>query len=266
MDQEPTRGVAAIEKGLELFVRVVDDAGQTPLSVLARQAGIPTSTSQRIVAAYVRHGLLSRVDRGRYAAGVRLAGEARVRDLRSVLIAASRPLIRHLAGDLRTTVHLGVLESDMVTYLVKEHGGGPDILTREMIQLEAYCSGIGKVLLAHLPEAEQEAYLATGPFVALTPNTMTDPPALRSAFQIIRRQGYAIDQAEVDENLFCLAAPVCGPDGVLAALSVSLDTPERLNPVVLDQLRTCAARIGRRLGSLRAHDNLPYAPSVGLTT
>src|SRR3546814_4531438 len=56
--------------------------------------------------------------------------------------------ISKLAQRTGLTAHLGCLESNMVTYLIKE-GSEPDVFTREGIQLEAYCSGIGKVLLAH---------------------------------------------------------------------------------------------------------------------
>lgn len=248
MNDESSRGVASIEKGLELFLRLVDDAGHTPLSALARRAAIPQSTAQRIVAAFVRSGLLSRVGRGRYAAGLRLAAITAVEDVRSVLIAASRPLLRRLARELAATVHLGLLEGDMVTYLVKERGGGPHLLTREMMQLEAYCSGIGKVLLAHLDDAAREAYLAAGPFVALTRNTMTDPAVLRAAFRSIREQGYAVDSAEVEDDLYCLAVPVHGPGGeVMAALSASSRENKPIDAGVLDRLRICASRIERNI-------------------
>jgi DNA-binding IclR family transcriptional regulator len=250
MNDDLSRGVAAIDKGLGLFISLVEDGGQTGLSTLAVRAGLPISTAQRMVAAFVRRGLLSRIGRGRYAGGVRLAGLARLGDVdpRGRLIAASRPPLQTLAKALGTTVHLGVLEGDMVTYLVKAHGGGPDLLTSEMSQLEAYCSGIGKVLLAHLPDAAQQAYLAGGPFVALTPNTLTDPLALARTFQEIAARGYAFDHAELQDNLYCIAVPVRGYDGrVVAALSASSRADLSGDPGRLDRLCACADQIRARL-------------------
>lgn len=246
------RGAASLEKGLELFQSLIADGGATPLSALARRAAIPPSTAQRIAAAFVRQGLLSRVARGRYVAGVRLARLAQTKDVNAVLIAAGRPLVRALSRDIRTTTHLGVLEGDMVTYLVKEHGGGLPVLTRELIQLEAYCSGIGKVLLAHLDPVRQDAYLAAGPFVALTARTTTDPRTLRALLRRIRRQGYAVDNAELEDDLYCLAVPVVGAGGeVVAAVSASFRSAEPVDLAVLEPLRRCATRIGRRLGAPR---------------
>ncbi|WP_257555252.1 IclR family transcriptional regulator C-terminal domain-containing protein [Sphingobium sp. CFD-2] len=82
----------------------------------------------------------------------------------------ARPLIRKLAKSVGHTVHLGVLEGDMTTYLVKEGRVDDGLLTREDMQLESYCSGIGKVLLAYLSEADRQRYLSGGPFVRLTQN------------------------------------------------------------------------------------------------
>ena len=249
MTARTARGVATIEKSLELFLSLVDDAGQTPLSAFAQQSGIPVSTAQRIVAAFVRSGLLARVERGRYAAGVRLASGRDPKNLYKVIIAASRPLLHRLAYAVGATVHLGVLESDMVTYLVKEHGGGTEVLTREMMQLEAYCSAIGKVLLANLDEARLSAYLAAGPFVPLTRNTITDPALLHSTLLLVRDQDYAIDDAEVDDDLYCVAVPLRGANScVIAAISVSRRSNEPISPTTLDLLKDCSIRIGSRLG------------------
>jgi IclR family acetate operon transcriptional repressor len=175
-----------------------------------------------------------------------------------VLADASRSLLQRLARKLSTTVHLAVLEGEMVTYLVKAYGGGPDLLTRELIQLEAYCSGVGKVLLAHLDEAAREAYLDTGPFVALTAATITDPAAWRAELDRVRRQGFARDDAEVKESLYCIAVPLRGPDGrVVAALSASgLSSPAH-QPPSLPELLACAARIEARIGPR------PLQPSSG---
>ena len=249
MSEDLVRGSAVLDKSLALFSGIVEDAGRTPLSVLADRAGIARSTAQRIVAAFVRGGLLSHAERGRYAAGLRLADLAQVADRREVLVRASRTLLQQLARDIGTTVHLGVLEGDMVTYLIKAHGGGPDLLTRETMQLEAYCSGIGKVLLAYMTEAAQDAYLTAGPLVALTPATITDSWRLRAELELTRRRGFAIDNAELQQDVYCLAVPVRGPEGrIEAALSAFSRSDASHDTSRLAQLRACAGRIETRLG------------------
>jgi len=243
------RGAAAIEKSLALFAAVVDDAGANSLATLAARIGTPRATAQRMASAFLRAGLLCRIGRGRYASGLTLARLA-VADERSVLAQVSRALLLQLSRQLRATVHLGVLENDMVTYVVKAHGGGPPVLTSELIQLEAYCTGIGKVLLAHRGAPAIDAYLAAGPFVALTANTLTEPGALRAELLQVIAQGYAVDDAELQDDLYCLAVPVYGPGGkVAAALSASKAGARWREPACLDALADVARRIGAGLGA-----------------
>jgi DNA-binding IclR family transcriptional regulator len=125
----------------------------------------------------------------------------------------------------------------MVTYRIKTGRGAHDLFTRTGLQLEAYCSGIGKVLLAHLPVAERHAYLAAGPFVALTSHTITDPARLAVALDAVRAEGFATDLGEIVEDLQCLAVPVRQPDGrVRAAISVSRQTGRGRTPPMDDTL------------------------------
>ena len=251
MQHDLARGAASIEKGLGLFLGIVEDGGETALSVQADRAAIPISTAQRIVGAFLHTGLLSRVGRGRYAAGLRLAALAENGPSpHAVLADAGRPLLQRLARELSTTVHLAVLEGEMVTYLVKAWGGGPELLTRERIQLEAYCSGVGKVLLAHLDDATRDAYLAAGPFVALTRATITEPEILRHELYEVRRRGFARDDAELKEGLYCFAVPVRGPDGrVIAALSASDPSDRGHDAPLLARLQACADQIEGRIGA-----------------
>jgi DNA-binding IclR family transcriptional regulator len=239
------------DKSAALLHLVLADGGRTPLRELAERLGLPLSTAYRLLTAYRRVGLVGAVARGRYAAGLELVDLAARADRHAILAGAARPALRRLARQLRQTVHLGILEADMVTYLVKEHGGGPKLFSRAGMQLEAYCSGVGKMLLASLPKEERDRYLAAGPFIALTPRTMTDPDALRDALVVIRRQGYAIDNEEVVDGLRCLAAPVRRRSGdVEAAVSVSrAATPgERTaEGETLEALRACCLEIGAAL-------------------
>jgi DNA-binding IclR family transcriptional regulator len=245
-----SRGSASIEKSLALFIAVVEDEGATSLATLATRLGTPRATAQRMASAFLRAGLLSRVGRGRYGPGLTLARFAAL-DTRAVLAQVSRDLVRDAARKLGATVHLGVLENDMVTYVVKAHGGGPPVLTSELIQLEAYCTGIGKVLLAHRDPPSVDAYLAAGPFVALTTNTITEPDALRAELMQVIAQGYAVDDAELQDDLYCLAVPIYGPGGeVVAALSASNVGDSARDMACLKSLADCATRIGRGLGAV----------------
>jgi IclR family transcriptional regulator, acetate operon repressor len=114
-----------------------------------------------------------------------------------------------------------------------------------------HASSSGKVLLAHMPEAERQQVLAR-PLEAVTPRTVTDPAALLRQLDEVRARGYATIRDELEQGLNAVAAPVRQLSGeVVAALSVSgpsfrlraVDLP-RLGRLAID----AAGAVSRRLG------------------
>jgi IclR family acetate operon transcriptional repressor len=239
--------LATPTRNLDLLEAVITDGGASSVAAIARRTGIPVASAHRHVAALVSSGFLSPAGYGRHLAGPKLRALASLIDTKQLIAAASAPLLDRLAAQTRCVVQLGTFENDMVTYRLKTGRGSNSLFTRVGMQLEAYCSGIGKVLLANLPFVAREAYLDTGPFIALTPRTITDPDALRAELMRVRSQGYAVDDEEVDAGLRCLAVPVHGPDGtVLAAISASRSTaraPLMPEPELLALLSAAARQI-----------------------
>ena len=225
-----------LEKGLVLLGLVISDGGRNPLSTLAEAAGLPESTTHRILGSLQRQGFVARAGRGAYLPGPALMRLGQVRSLSEVLRDISRPVLKGIAKRTGLTAHLGVFEGDMVTYLVKVEGE-TTVLTREDMQLEAYCSGIGKVLLASLPQSSLAHYLSGGPFVRLTPNTLIDPIDLAHALDNVRAQGFAMDNSEIVIGLQCVAAPVRADNGeVCCAISLSGPSDRTTRAILRDDL------------------------------
>jgi DNA-binding IclR family transcriptional regulator len=246
-------GAAAIEKSLALFQRILRDDGQTALPQLAADLALPRSTLYRLTGALEDAGLIHRLETGRYITGIGLLAQVGGLSAASQLVRLARPLLKQLAQSCGATAHLGIMEKDMVTYLVKESApGAKPILTRETAQLEAYCSGIGKVLLAWQNEAERERYLAGGPFIALTAQTITDPGALRASLAAVREAGFARDDGEVLDEIRCLAVPVRLDDGPpIAGISVSFAEPfyhRDSEAAQLGRLQRCARALEEKIG------------------
>lgn len=242
-----TPQIASLRRTLAtLEAMIVAGPGQS-VSEVARALAVPVPTAHRQVATLVAEGYLARLGNGRHIAGPRLRALLRHVDEKQIIANAAAPILHRLAGQLRTIVQLGTLEQDMVTYRIKTGRGAGNLFTKIGMQLEAYCSGIGKVLLAFLPDAEREAYLATGPFVALTARTITDADALRAELAAVRDRGYALDDGEVAEGLCCIAVPIIGADGrVPAAISISRTgtvTGRAEDDELIGQLRAAAAEI-----------------------
>lgn len=219
-----TAPASSLARGLRLLSAVLADQSRNSLSVIAASIGMPLPTAHRLVLALEGEGFLTRARKGYF-----LPGPA-MQDFCSVPVDPVRQLALRLRGPLyrlalanRGFAHFGVLEDGMVTYLVKERGIDAELFTEECMQLEAYCSAIGKVLLAVLPEPELDAYLANGPFVALTRHTLVSPQAIRAAVEAVRITGVGLDKCEIREDLYCMAVPVrANGSHVVGAISLSL--------------------------------------------
>jgi IclR family transcriptional regulator, acetate operon repressor len=237
-------GTQSVDRALNLLSIIIADQGQSSIAELGRSIALPTATTYRLVSAFVRDDFLIAVGRGRHVAGPKLADLASKTSLHPALIALGQPIVKRLAKATGCVAHLGVLEKDMVTYLLKAGPSSLAIFTEQGTQLEAYCSGIGKILLASLPSDELATYLKAGPFIPLTPHTIIDPKILADQLVMIEQQGFARDVEEVANGLFCLAVAIHNPAGAaIAALSVSRNQKHGDEASIVESLRQSAKEI-----------------------
>ena len=219
---------------------------------LSRRANLPEASGYRLIQTLEDIGAVVRGPRGRYRTGLLLLSLSRNVTVSELLRDASQALMNECSERLGLTLHLGVLEQGMVTYVAKVVPAGAfPVYTKVGGQLEAYCSGLGKVLLAFLPDEQMESVVMDGALVALTPHTITSAQALRTELKRVREQGYALDDRENQADMRCIAVPVSDREGrAVAALSASGDaqqmTPER-QLVVRDALFAVAARLRQKL-------------------
>lgn len=219
---------------------------------LSRRAGLPEASGYRLIQTLESVGAVVRDARGRYRPGFLLAALSKKVSLSEMLAEASQDVLEGLAEHFGATTHMGILEHSMVTYVAKATARSSVLVpTRVGAQQEAYCSAIGKVLLAALSEAELESFLKEGELIPLTERTITDPAVFRAEIERVRRNGYALDTGEAHPHLCCVAVPVRDDrGGTVAALSVvdrisSLDDHRREEARVA--LTAAAASISRKL-------------------
>lgn len=223
------------------------DGAAPTLSEIARATDLPKSTVSRLLTALERNGAVTRIG-NRYRPGPLvheldpIPASPEYERIRTRLT----PFLAHLFELTRATVHLATLHRDEVVYLNKLHGPRP-IPSPSRIGggLPAYCTGVGKAMLAFDDDAA--ARVAQGPFVAWTDTTVASADALAVELAEIRRRRRALDRAELTEGLYCVAAPVLDPERrPVAALSASASDQAalpRLEPIV----RRVAELAGRAL-------------------
>jgi Transcriptional regulator len=217
-----TPAIASLARALTTLEALISADNVRSLSDIARDLDMPIATVHRQARTLIAEGFLIRLPNGRYAPGPRFARMLGQVDEKQLIVNSAAPVLHRLAARLCCVVQLGTFENEMVTYRLKTGQGAGNLFTKVGMQLEAYCSGIGKVLLAHLPQAAREAYLSTGPFPPLTPKTIVDPERLRLALTQIKHDGFATDDGEIHDQIFCVAVPIqTADDRVPAAISVT---------------------------------------------
>jgi DNA-binding IclR family transcriptional regulator len=226
-------------------------AGVTELS---KQLGIKPSSMHRFLAVLTKLGYVRKnADSGKYFATLKVFQlGVSVRNKLS-LISIARPHMEELGEMLKETVNIAVFAQNSV--VVIDRVQSPTTLPTNIIvgqHLPAYCTAFGKVFLAAMTGRELESYLQSATLERLTAQTITRPHALREELQKVVKDGYAIDNRELDENIRCLSSPIRDESGkVVAALSFSGPT-SRVSMVRLKTyiktVKAISAEISRKLG------------------
>lgn len=226
--------VRSLERAFELLEHLTDAGGELALSELTEKAGLPMPTVYRLVQTMVARGYVRQEPSRRYSLGPRLIrlGEGASRLLGSW----ARPALADLVDRLGETANMAVLEGDEVVYVAQVPSRhSMRMFTEVGRRVLPHCTGVGKALLAQLPEEDVRALLARTGMPARTPRTFTDPDALMAELAVVRERGYALDDEEQELGVRCVAVPLSGVH-TLAAFSVSGPsgrmTPETVEAVV----------------------------------
>lgn len=175
------------------------------------------------------------------------------------IVVRARPHLRDAHVELGETVQLGVLDGFDVVYIDKIEGMQSLRLVSEVgTRLPAYATAMGKVLLAELPESELRAQYAGATLEAYAPGTITDGNVLLEQVYAQRELGYASDEGEYSEGVFCIAVPILSPDGrAIAAMSCSVPKvrvkhgeldPQFMAEVLMRQAAKMTPEFGHSLG------------------
>jgi IclR family acetate operon transcriptional repressor len=239
-------GTRSIDRAAELLVRVVESDEPTSVGELAETTGLPKSTTSRLVGALERQGLVQRDGRASIRPGpvlLRIAG----RDDFADLVTRAEETLDRLAAASGETVNLGVSTPLGVDQLDQRDGrhfiGSTNWIGR---QVPLHCTAQGKVFLAY-----GVAALAEAPLERHAPRTIVEPEALARELESVRVRGYASTLDELEPGLWAVAVPVNGPDGVVAAVSISGPTTRlhegqlaELGVLLVDEMSSLSARLG----------------------
>jgi IclR family pca regulon transcriptional regulator len=202
---------------------------------MADGLGMSRSTIHRYASTLVALGYLEQGESHKYRLGLR------VTDLGvSVLNATgmrehAHPYLEELCRSNGYTVSLAMLDGTEIVYVDRARSSLHEQDKTELnlsrgSRLPAYCTAMGKLLLAHLPEDERETRIAGMTLSKHGPNTITSTKVLREELEGVQRAGFAVSDQELAPELYAIAAPVHDKTGdVMAAASIG--THSSTNPL-----------------------------------
>jgi len=249
--------VQSIQRALTIMSLFTRQRTQIGITEISRALGVTKGAAHNLVSTLVEGGFLRQdPNTKKYALGFKVLEigmlQPQAQDLNQNAMGPSMTLSR----SLRFVTRVGIWDGGAVLVTLTNYPKNrPELSNSVGPRLHAYCTSLGKAILANLPPEEFERYLAETELVAFTPATITEREILMQDIRAIRERRFSIDREESLVGIACMGAPIFdGNNEILGALSLSglskrLLDKDRLDDLTGDLLRT-ADEISRSLGYL----------------
>ena len=214
--------IASLEKGIKILELLIQN-GELSVSEAARLMDTNRAGSHRFISTLKDLGYVEKNGNNKYQPTLKIMKLATKVANRFEIRRIARPYMHKLSMKYKETINLGFFKNYEIIHLDK-------IDSLEVLRMDsalgdkapAYCTALGKAILAFLPDHELVNYLENIELKLLAPNTITDKDRFMSELSKIRKDGYAIDDEEMAMGLRCIAAPIFDHNAYPAfALSIS---------------------------------------------
>jgi IclR family pca regulon transcriptional regulator len=251
----------SLERGLAILTCFTPARPVLGIADIADHLGMSRSTTHRYVITLVALGYLEQGASRKYRLGLRVTDLGMSALNSTGLREHSHSYLQELRQRTSYTVNLAVLDGSDILYVdrVRSFRRGQDKIDLDLhpgSRLPAYCTSMGKLLLANLPETEQRDLFTTLKLAKLGPNTITSKKVLREELDEVRSSGLAVNDEELSPGLYSISAPVRdGGREVVAAINMAAHSTmislEEMVDALGPHLVSTADRISARLGYRR---------------
>lgn len=250
--------IQVLDRALALLEVLSHQGPDLTLAQLSELLKLHKSTTHRLIMVMERHRLIEKnSNTGKYRLGLKLFELGTKAIAQLDLRERARPFLERAVLETGETVHLCVYDDGEVVYLDKvEPTRSVRLASSVGRRNPAYCTAVGKAIMAFLPDSQVESAAAKHGFRQLTRNTLSNMLELKAELVRVRKLGYAVDNEENEEGVCCVGAAVWsfGPHPI-AAISVSGPTfrmtPEKIK-IAAQSVVAIAQALSRQLG-MRAH-------------
>ena len=216
--------VQVLDRALGILDLLAGENPELGASEVSERTGLHKSTVHRLLQVLERHRLIEKIAlNGKYRLGLRLFELGSKAMAQFDLRERAQPYLKRLVLETGETAHICILDGDRMLSIANVES--PRTLRTPSTvghRTPIHCTSVGKVLLAFLPEDEQNDLINQCELTDYTRHTITKPARLKAELKLIRQRGYAMDDEEIEEGLRCVGAPVMDHSGrVVAAMSIA---------------------------------------------
>ncbi len=240
--------VGSLQRGLAVIEALAGQPAGATLSEVAELTGLTRAGARRLLLTLVAEGFAT-LDGRRFQLSPKLLTVVRTWLHGTTLWSYAEPAMRALADSLQESCSAAVLSGHDVVYMARVPGHRiVSVALHVGARLPAWCTSMGRVLLAGLSAEERATFLAGLHMEALTPKTITDPAVLEAEIVRCGRQGFALVDEELEIGLRSMAVPVRDRAGrVVAALNVSTQSTRFTTAEMVREVLPPLARAARQI-------------------
>jgi IclR family transcriptional regulator, pca regulon regulatory protein len=219
--------MTSLARGLIVIQAFTQQSPQMTISQLSVRTGLSRAAVRRCLYTLTKLGFAGAEDGSRYSLRPRMLTLSHTYTTSNTLATAAQPILERMSAALRESFSVATLDGEDIVYIARTQ------VSRVMAvdlhigsRLPAYCTSMGRVLLAYLPTEQLEQYLTRVVLTPHTTRTITTIEKLRLALRNVRRNGYALVDQEYEVGLRSLAVPVYTTSGrVVATVNLSGNAP-----------------------------------------
>ncbi len=246
--------MTSLARGLIVIQAFTQQSPQMTISQLSLKTGLSRAAVRRCLYTLTQLGFAGLEDGTRYGLRPRMLTLSNTYTASNALSTSAQPILERMSSAYNESFSVATLDGDEIVYIART-----TVASRVMAvdlhigsRLPAYCTSMGRVLLAHLPPEQLEQYLARVVLTPHTTRTVTSVDKLAMLLRNVRRNGYALVDQELEVGLRSLAVPVFAPSSrVVATLNLSGSAPRMpvydMQTKFLPLLRSAASELGALL-------------------
>ncbi|HEX3966485.1 MAG TPA: IclR family transcriptional regulator C-terminal domain-containing protein [Edaphobacter sp.] len=219
--------MTSLARGLIVIQAFTQQSPQMTISQLSIKTGLSRAAVRRCLYTLTKLGFAGAEDGSRYSLRPRMLTLSHTYTTSNTLSSAAQPILERMSAALRESFSVATLDGEDIVYIARTQVNRIMAVDLHIgSRLPAYCTSMGRILLAYLPNEQLEQYLGKVNLVPHTTRTITSVEKLRLTLRNIRRNGYAICDQEYEVGLRSIAVPVYSSSGrVVATLNLSGNAP-----------------------------------------